>query len=179
MSAVPDSILDRLRKIEALAQSGVAGERENAAEMLRVLCEKYGVTVEQLTAPETTRCWFTIKSKIDDDLLGQCVAMVLKTSRIRFSSRARERGFELTLAQEIDVREAFAHFRKAWQQQLEETFAAFIQLNGIVAPASDDGEEKELTPDERARLRRMGQMMLGMTPRPWKRTRLLESGVES
>ena len=43
-----ESIREKLKKLLALAESGVGGERENARRMFEDLCRKYGVEAEEL-----------------------------------------------------------------------------------------------------------------------------------
>ena len=41
-----EKVLQRLRKLYALATQGVAGEKENAQRLLHELLEKYGLTID-------------------------------------------------------------------------------------------------------------------------------------
>ena len=73
-----ESIKDRLRKIQALAEGGYAGEAEAAKRILENLCRQHGVSMDDILDKEKiSRYRFNVgRSKIYIRLFVQCYANV-------------------------------------------------------------------------------------------------------
>lgn len=170
-------LIDKLRKIEALARSGIGGEKETAQRMLDALCKKYGITLDQIISVEKKPYRFTFKDKLDVMLLSHVVMSVCQTHKIMNWKRGRAMYFELTKAQAIDVEDCFRHYRKAWRSQLKDMMAAFVNANHLFPPneEGDDKPKNEHTPDSRAQAMRIGQLMQGMNATPWEGRKRIES----
>lgn len=170
-------LIDKLRKIEALAQGGVEGEKETAQRMLDALCKKHGVTLEQIVSSEKKPYRFSFKDQLDAALLSHVAIKICQTRKIKNWERGKGMVFELTKAQAIDVEDCFKHYRNEWRKLLKDTMAAFINTNNLFAPPEDIEETKVLkeeTPDSRAKAMRIMQLMQGMEASPWEGRRRLE-----
>jgi hypothetical protein len=168
-----ERLIDRLRKIEALARSGVDGEQENAQRMLSELCERYNVTMDQIIQAETRPYEFFVRDAIDETLLIQIVGYICQIHNIPFWRRGRTRRIlELTITQGEDVRECYEHYRKVWRAQLKDLMHAFIQTNNIFGPPNDPG--KEDTPEEIEQAMRIAALVNGMKRDQWTKRRQLE-----
>ena len=175
-----EKLFEKLNKIEALAQSGIGGERENAQQLLDALCAKYGVTLDQLCDEKKEWIRFTIKDRLDEKLLMQIVAHVCKTNGCRFARtknkrQNKDRWFELTKTQELDVRECYEHYRKLWLKNLDDVMSAFIQANSIFGPPKDEDCEMP-THEEIERLLKLRGIMSGLESDPWKKILRLNNG---
>jgi len=54
--------MERLKKLKALAERGIGGEKENAGQLLEKLCIKYGISQDDIDSPEErTNHWFKYK----------------------------------------------------------------------------------------------------------------------
>jgi len=173
-----ETIFEKLKKIEALARAGVGGERENAERMLQLLCEKHGISLEDIARPDRKEVHFSFKNVFERRLLIQVVAYVTRTGEVTFYTRKSKKMllyFDLTAAETVDVRECFDHYRKEWEIKLEDFFSAFLHRNRIFAPSAplDDQEE---TPEDQARIDRIVQMMRGIDQSRWEKTLKLEMG---
>lgn len=167
-----ETITERLRKIHALAESGVEGERASAQRLLGQLCAKHGVTVESLTGDE--RAWhrFAYRDDLDRALLIQVVIYVCGTNQVKNANprnRAKALFFMLTVAESIDVREAFEHYRKAWREHADEAMAAFVHANKLWVKGEGGESADELSPEMRAKIRRIAGMAMMTTAKPWER----------
>ena len=58
-----EKVLQRLRKLYALATQGVAGEKENAERLLHELLEKYGLTIDAVDENKKERHQFYVPKK--------------------------------------------------------------------------------------------------------------------
>lgn len=169
-----ETILDKLRKIDELARSGIGGERENARRMLAALCAKHKISPESLTSPERSDIAFSVRSDVDKKLLFQVVAYIRQTSTLSYSvskQKPRTLWFALTPSEAVDVRECFTHYRREWAKQQADFLSAFIQKNGIVAPGKEDGE---ITAEDLARMERLMNLMKTMDSTPWEKRLRLE-----
>ena len=82
--------ISKLKKIVALAESGIGGERENACSLLVKLMEKYKVSWEDLEdAPKRSFRHFHYKSKFERILLFQCIFRGTCSNRIKYSQLSR------------------------------------------------------------------------------------------
>lgn len=70
--------IQRIKKLQALAERGVGGEKETAAKMLQRLLEKNGIsTLEELEKEEAEYFLFSYKGRHEIKLLKQCIYKVL------------------------------------------------------------------------------------------------------
>jgi hypothetical protein len=169
-----ETLIDRLKKIEALAKGGLAGERENAQRMLDELCARYGVTLEQLADQEKRMHWFPVRGKRAKELFRVVLVHVVQTRQIWHRPKADGYECKLTTAQAADVRECWKHYRKAWDEQIDDVFTAFIHRNRIYGPPKDSDDEQELNAEQRAAAERVMDLMRGMQPKRWDRRAKLE-----
>lgn len=64
----------RIRKLQALAERGVGGEKETAARKLQELLKKNGIrNIEELTEEEYIFTLFSYKGALGRKLLSQCI----------------------------------------------------------------------------------------------------------
>lgn len=167
MNEVPETIRAQLVKIRALAESGVEGERQNAARMLDALCLKHGVSMESLVSNERASHRFTYRSADELRVLWQCAFYITQTSRLAYSKRGRSISLRLTKAEAIDLRACFAHYRAAWRKQVEELSTAFFCRHKLFGPR-DEAQEAEPRFSQ-AELERLLALMRGISGQTWLR----------
>ena len=168
-----EMVMDRLKKIEALAKAGRDGERENAQRLLEKLCEQHGGTLEQLADEDKRMQWFPVRGKREQELFRLVLVHVCQTRQIRHRRTAEGYECELTLVQGVDVRECWRHYRAAWKQQMDDMFSAFVHKNRIYGPPSET-EGPELDEEQWAAVQRVLGLMRGMEARRWDKRAKLE-----
>ena len=73
-----EKTIQRIKKLQALAERGVGGEKETAAKMLQRLLEKNGIsTLEELEKEEIEYFLFSYNGRHEIKLLKQCMYKVL------------------------------------------------------------------------------------------------------
>lgn len=172
-----ERLIDKLRKIEALARTGTGGERENAQRMLVELCQKHDVTLEQIIQSEKKWYDFPVRDAIDEMLLTQVVLHICMTPQIengRYRGR-KVRCFKLTPGQSVDIKSCYEHYRKAWRRQLNDLMIAFIHSNKIYGPRSD--QDRDQTPEEIEHAERIMSLMQGMKREQWDGRKRIEGGT--
>lgn len=93
----------RIRKLQALAERGVGGEKETAARKLQELLKKNGIrNIEELTEEEYIFTLFSYKGALGRKLLSQCIYKVMgyDSDRTQYKPRnTRQKiGIRITLA---------------------------------------------------------------------------------
>lgn len=73
---------DLLRKLKALAEKGVGGEKINAQKKLEALMQKNGITEDELDEETAIECLFNISGIRERRLLMQIIYKVLEASQI-------------------------------------------------------------------------------------------------
>ena len=161
-----EKIITLARKLKALADKGVDGEKENAETMLLNLMEKHGITIEEIENEKTDNFFFVIDPKYRK-LFVQICGNINKSIKVygeydqktqrHFKTLGCKPGnfsIKSTFAQYIEVEAKFEFYKKVYDAELEIFYSAFIQSNHLYVD-SDSTEEKEYSTEELARLRRI------------------------
>lgn len=162
-----DSKQELLRKLKALADGGVGGEKENAQRILRRLLDKYDISEAELDDEALTEYTFRACGARERTLLIQVCFKVTNGARQVYSYKRgagsrSEICCRCTKAEGIQIGFEFDFFRELWRDEEDMFFRSFIQKHRIF----DDkpGEGKELEPDELARMMGMMRAMQDRTP---------------
>lgn len=131
-----EKTIQRIKKLKALAERGVGGEKETAAKMLQRLLEKNGIsTLEELEKDEAEYFLFSYKGKHEITLLKQCVYKVMgysdHTTYYRTRGTRQKIGIYCTKAQRIEIELEFEFYRNVFYEELPIFMSAFIQAQGI------------------------------------------------
>jgi O-glycosyl hydrolase len=169
MLIVMEKILELARKLKALAERGIGGEKENAAAMLNRLMKQHGITIDMISGTEKKDfVFYTVQER--RQFLVQIIANVLgkKCNIFSYPSDARRKkkrvGTTCSPAEAVEIQAKFDFFWKAWESELDVFYSAFIQTNKLYSKKTgdEDDEERELTLAERQKLWKMANMMQGM-----------------
>lgn len=159
---IDDKKMELLKKLKALAESGVGGEQQNAQRKLTELMKKYGVEDADLSDEKLDFAEFRYVDKFDRQILRQCFAKINSDRRvykIRGSKQKRE-YWKCTKAEEIQARIEFDFYRELWKEEIGIFIQAFIQKHELYAPFEDTGEHAGKVDKET--LRRIIAMMHGL-----------------
>lgn len=162
------SKLDLLQRVKALAERGVGGEAENAAEILEKLMKKYGISEEQLDEEHRSRHDFTFHGKEEKKLLMQIVYKVTgemgRTYGLRYTVSGRPCrttiGADCTSAEKVEIEYLFDFYKRLWEREREAFLAAFIQKHKLFGSLPDGVEPERLDDEE---LEKMFALMRGMS----------------
>lgn len=154
-------IVDKLRKIEKLANCGVDGERKNAARMLRDLLFQHGLTLEDLSEENEKEYLINYRTTWEKKLLLQIYAKITGSSRIRYSKLKGKTGmfFKLGVTQYIDFMAMYDAYRPALKKEMETLFMAFVSKHNISAPPNEDSKKTQCSTEETERI---WQMVMGL-----------------
>ena len=167
MTAERERILQKIRRVQALAERGVAGEQESAAATLDRLMKQYGITEAELEEERREMEWFRYKTPIERKLLLQVIYSVTGRAAYgcvgKYTGRKRKKvGIECTAAERLEI---------------DRFYSAFLIKNGIFPPEGKERDElpppREISREEALKLE---ALMMGMDHHT--RRAALESGVE-
>ena len=143
-----ESLKQKLRKIAALADRGVGGERKNAKSQLTKLLRKHGLTLADLEPqPEQRMCDFSYRNAEDRTLLIQCAAKVKGTARLTVQQYLRRNHLriECTRVEQIELVNMQRYFRSLYAKEKARLLNAFIQKHGLVPPSDGEATENEMS----------------------------------
>lgn len=165
-----ERLLEKLKKVRAIAERGVGGEKESAERTLAALMERYGITEEDLEDTKTSMHWIRYKTKWEEKLLYQLAYMYLGIGPAfgcmgTYTGRTRKKVWiECTVAQYIKIEADFA-FYSAVMEEMGLFYQAFLQKNNLFPPpelAREMTEEEEKAGMDLDRIEKLQAMMGGM-----------------
>ena len=158
-----------LKKIKALAERGVDGERESAQTLLARLMEQYGISETEIEEERRETAWFPYSQETERRLLNQIIYMVTGAGGFgcvgTYSGRKRKKmGTECTAAERLEIEANYAFFKEAMKKELEIFYSAFANKNNLFPPADKVKPRsiEELSPEEKAYYAKVGLMAEGM-----------------
>lgn len=149
-----EKTLDRIKKLQALAERGVGGEKETAQKKLQKMLEDNNiVSLEELEEDKVEYFLFSYNGKHEIPLLKQCVYKVLgaKADRTYYRSRGYRQkiGLYCTKAQKIEIELEFDFYKSVFYEELNTFMIAFIQKQGIFPPDAPKSDKDLEDLDER------------------------------
>lgn len=163
--------IELAKKLKALADRGEGGEKFNADAKLKELMKKHGITEEQLL--ETTRSIkiFPVQRK-HEKIFIQMVASIIGSKRVYNSRRSRKAPIyyiELTTSEELEIRAQFDFWSRVYDEEMSIFVEAFIQRHQLVPHDTKSDSTKDMTAQERKRMRKMFDMAQAIEERTFTR----------
>lgn len=142
--------LSRLKRLKALAERGIGGEKENAQRLLDKLCEKYGILPREVEGSDERKLrWFRFRKGAQfRKLLGQCIFKTVGKGRPTYKhthSRIRELGTECTAAEGIEIELDYDFYADALKEEMTRLVEMFIQKNDLFPPNCDVAKDSCMT----------------------------------
>lgn len=160
---VPESVIEKIRKVLQLASGGTGGERLAAQKKLNELLNKHGLTINDVNDETIQTYWFPFRTKEEERLIMQIWGRVMQTSKLKGYKRGKSLGFELTKIQAVDMECLFNAHKKEMKKHLEIALTAYFFSNDL-APSGGSVSEKEFSKEERNELERIWAMMETIKP---------------
>lgn len=167
-----EEILERLRKMKALADRGEGGERENAERLLAEIAAEHGIDLDELDEERLQDFYVELRESFKHKMLSQLCA--LKRQELKWQGVSLD-GHRMsvwkckgkymysvsncTKAEWLELMAKLEVLARAYKRQLDDFYHAFLMANHLLVEA--EGEE-ELSQEERRRLFRIAQMSLGI-----------------
>ena len=172
MSKTEPRIRELLRQVKALADSGATeGERAAASNKLKVLMEKYNVSVAELTSEEITEHILQFRFKNIAERLIACQVyywIINDKEKSEFWVFKNKRGFgyQATKLQDMRLQEEIPYYIRAFRKQQRDFASAFIQSNDLFPDADRLSDLSGLTQEQIEHMMRVAAMAQGIKPTP-------------
>lgn len=159
--------LELLKKLKALAERGVGGEKEGAQKKLEQLMKKYGIEDANFSEDKEEDHDFRYHDEFEKKILRQLFYKIVPDfqSRTYFYRHGRGSkstyGIRCTKAQALQIRIEYDFYCELWKEEADFFMSAFIQKHRIFAiPKNKD--DIDTTEISKADIMRMLSMMGGM-----------------
>lgn len=165
-----DKILEKLKKIKALAERGVGGEKETAMRMYEELCQKYGISEDEAekALEKLEKRWFSYSTQLEKQLLLHIFYKVTGSpEHYVYVGKYRHRkkcGCVCTALEAAEIELLFGFYREEMEKELEVFMIAFTQRNYLFPDESarlykeDECSVLELTDEELQKYKRASLM---------------------
>lgn len=158
--------IELAKKLNELAKRGVGGEKDNATAMLNALMKKHKISMTDIEGEAVCRHYFSVNTQ-NSQFFAQIVGNVNRDLKnYRISGRGKlNRMVECNVAEGVEIRAKFNFYWKAYEEDLNIFYSAFIQKNKLYR-ANDPDEElepgKPMTIEEKVRAYKIANMTEGL-----------------
>lgn len=167
-----ESIIDKARKILALAERGIEGEALAAKRALENLLAKHGLTLEDLRNEQRTKRKFSVRGQMEVLIFNHCVLnMFGRKSHVweghyMYKRDSRHIYAEMTDIEYLDFSPFFAHhlkhFRKEVKKMLDAATGAYVNKHNLFDPAPSDNDNEGTGDVDMEKLMRVMAVMQSM-----------------
>lgn len=151
-------IKELAKKLKALADQGIGGEKVNAEQKLKELIEKHNLSEDDLGEASEHRFDFKKEQKkLFNQICCHVLGKEIKTYSLK-SERHTMLVAECTNLQAIEIESLFSFYYAEYERQLETFYRAFVYKNNLLpsdAMPTDDLEEL-------AKIEEANKLMQGM-----------------
>jgi hypothetical protein len=153
---------DLLRKLKALAEGGVGGEKVNAEAMLQKLLKKYNIDPDSLNDEALNFVEFKYKKGLyQSDLLLQIIASVIPTLKRKNGKYASYIKVDVTRSEEIEIRAKYDFYSKKLKEDFDLFFTAFFHRNNLYYHGESDSKD-DSKPMDHEKIQKIVKMMNGL-----------------
>ncbi len=133
----------RLKKLLALAERGIDGEKETAQRMLDNLLQKHNLSYSDLTVEHIDTHWFKHhKGVVYKKLMFQVMYAVCgKRDKWKTKHKRYHVGVDCTEFERMQIEVKYSIYQKELKKELELSYDAFIQVNNVFPGDSEDTSE--------------------------------------
>jgi len=164
-------IIELGKKIKALADKGVGGEKQNAEKILSDFLRKHNIKIEDIEGEEMTDYFFLLNNESSKKLFSQiaknirydmkCYGEFTKKSIREYSLKGNYMA-TCTVSEFIELKSKINFYSNLYNQELDIFFTAFVTANDLlINPPADkkrdisDLSQKEL--EEYHRVKKMSE----------------------
>lgn len=128
-----EAMLEKIKRIKALAEAGTGGEKETAQATLKRLMKKYDISENDILENKAELEWFRYKDRAEHRLLAQIIYMVTGDKEMwkQTDKRCKLIGCYCTKAEQIEIQANFDFYNCAMKKEMKLFFDAFMQKNEL------------------------------------------------
>lgn len=144
-----EPLTHKLKALLQMARRGTENERVVAASKLESLLKKHGIQIEDIDPDNKKKYWFPYKTNMEKRLLHQVHYYVTNQgSGAKYFRDGRKIGYELTLAESLEMERLYNFWRTELKCELDRLFSAFVQANQIYGNSDESEGNKEFDIEE-------------------------------
>ncbi len=150
------NVLRKIKKIKALAEKGIGGEKETAIKMYHSLMKKYNLSETEIAEEIITEHWFKYDgTKVKETLLLDIFYTVTGDNNyITYIDRRKrfDLGIKCTQAEAMQIEFLFNYYSEKLDEELKAFMLAFRWANNLMPDKTTrcytENPEKRLTDEE-------------------------------
>jgi hypothetical protein len=150
-----ETIIQKLKKIQELAEKGIEGEAKAAKIMLDKFLLQHNLTLDDIKQEKKEKRLFKYVTVHERSVMINCISKVLDDPKMTYSwykNKKKEFFVEMTDWQYIEAQDLIKfhikQFRKELKKKLEALTRAYIHNHNLFSETQSDGEGKKLSPEE-------------------------------
>lgn len=151
--------IELAKKIKALVEKGIDGEKENAEKLLNALMKKHNISMEDLEDEKPEMFYFKIESYSHDlefKILNQLSGMFGLKLYGKFPPKLMREyrlpgnySIECSKAVYLEIKAKHEFFCLRMAKRLDEFFYAFCIKNELLVPQTEKDKDKALSKEEK------------------------------
>lgn len=155
--------IDLAKKLKALADRGIGGEKINAEIQLLKLMQRYGITIEEIEGDQLEARYFKVP-KDGRKLFHQICATVIDRKFDIYLDRTKKGSMllEVTASEAIEIECKFEFYYTALIKELDVFYSAFIAANNLYPKNAKEIDIETLSEDELKRIKKARIMARGI-----------------
>lgn len=154
--------IEILKKLKALADRGIGGEKENAELLLKKYMKKYNISEKELNKDEEKEVYINLKNEIELRLASQILYAFFKDAPLYKQKGKRVKYYTiLTTSQEIEFRYIYSVYLESFKKQELIFYRAFISKNNIF-PKEANTDINKVSQEEREEIIKASMMSQGI-----------------
>lgn len=153
-----DKIIQLAKKLKALSDKGVGGEKINAEKMLQKIMEKHNLTIEDVEGEKKDFAYYKVNQK-QQEIFWQVVSSVI--GKHTSYTDKRKRGYfllKVTASEAVEIQMKYDFFWKLYQEEFDIWRSAFIARNDIYHPDGNKIDMADLSGEELQKIKRIAEM---------------------
>lgn len=157
--------LELARKLKALADRGVDGEKENAENMLNALLKKHGITIEEIEGEKLEDYFFNLEPA-EHDLWFQIVKHVNYSIKsygafpdklIKDAELGGNYMVKCTASNYIEIEAKYSFYKRLYAEEVEIFYLAFLRANVLLVD-NPNKKDVDFTHDDYEKWKRIKGM---------------------
>ena len=157
--------IELCKKLKALSERGIGGEKINAQKMLDSLMKRHNISIEDIEGEKTQDYFLNVKNDQEEQLCQQIVKRVnrkiktynrLKQSDVKRFKLLGNYIIECTASEYVEIESMFSIYNRLYKSEIVIFFRAFCTANDllVVVDESDKVNISSLDAEERQKLLR-------------------------
>ena len=159
--------IELAKKLKALAEKGIGGEKTNAEKMLNDLLQKHNLSIEEIEGEKKQDFYFNILDKNSWKLLYQIIKHVnfeircfgeIPKEKVEHHKLKGNYLIEATVCEYVEIEAKFDFYYRLYKEELDTFLSAFIEANDLGVDNPNLTVKEELSKEELLELYRIQAM---------------------